>query len=1081
MSAEDKHLIMDDGEGETTEAASPAMLPADETMTTELVTVEPGEGAPFSLPHVSELDERQPRDARKQRARLVTLPAYSQIAPIAGSQDRDASAAPGSPTAAMRTRPPASSAPTLPPLSDSPLPAPPPGSHQRQPGPPLPMRAPKSRRKRRLLGLPMGCFWVMAGLCLSFCGGLSLLSLGAAMIFLPKLDAEWTARAAEVENYRGFESTFIYDRHGDELYEAFGEGRRTRVAFERIPHALILATIAIEDDSFFDNIGIDIGATVIAALNYLGASSGERTPGGSTITQQLARNVFFDFEKRAQRSIARKAEEILLAIFLTQSKSKEDILEMYFNEIYYGNLAYGVQTAAQTFFGKDVDELSLGESAMLAGLPQAPASLDPLNPDPAVQAAVDQRWRQVLGEMAEEGFITQDQVRAALREGLAFAPAKVSLSAPHFTVYALGELERLMREQGYAPEAISGGGLRVYTTLDQRVNRLAQRAARNQVAKLSAKKASNAAVLVAKPGSGEIIAMVGSVDYDNEAIDGSVNVTTALRQPGSTIKPFTYAAAMERGMSTVDALWDTATRIALPGLPVYAPRNFDNRFHGPMTMRAALANSYNIPAVQTLRRAGVDVLLAFLRRFGVSALSEDASQYGLSLTLGGGETSLLELTNAFAVFANGGTYVPATSIRCVINSDDEIIYQYADGCPSGRLTSQTVINLPRQRRALDPRLAFVITDMLSDNAARSPAMGAYSPLRTENIAAAVKTGTTDDVKDNWTIGYTSNVAVGVWVGNNDGQPMINSSGLTGAAPIWNAVLTGIYANQDLLRAFADNGSLRNDRPGPPSGMTLRQVCDIQELSELSVQCPAYINEWILDGPAAIPDANGGLQYPQAAQAYPTPLPTQGSILKEVSPGVYQTLAYALPPEMAAAVQFRVAPGEPQPIAPKFCRVPVEQSQEAVAAGAQQLLFIAGPNTSQSDAIEAEIYAREHDLAYLPTIECWPGVYSQQRIGSVGALLQIQQPANGQTVRAPMPIIGTAQFHSGQAENYHFYIRGGQFADWTPLGSPHQGPVMNGQLEILHADALRPGNYALRLALVRGGNIVQADDIFFSVP
>ncbi len=1063
-----------------TERDHPQPLPEDDTMTTEMVEVNPGTNVPFSLPHVSELDEATPRDARRQSGKLVTLPAYNQIASPPDSPRTDLRStipsARGVPPGA-----PSPSEPTLPPLPDprEPVPAPPGAKHlRRTEAVQLPQRR---RRKRRILGLPLGCIWVLAGLCLTFCGGLTFLTVGAVLVFLPQVEAEWIERVAAVDNYRGFESSFIYDRYGNELYEAFGEGRRVRVSFDRIPQALILATIAIEDDTFLTNIGIDVPATAIAALNYLGASAGENTPGGSTITQQLVRNVFFDFEKRAQRSIARKAEEILLAIVLTQSKSKEEILEMYFNEIYYGNLAYGVQTAAQTFFGKDVEQLNLGEAAMLAGLPQAPANLDPLNPDPIVQAAVDERWRQVLGEMVEEGFITQDQVRAALQEGLSFVPAKVSLSAPHFTVYAQGELERLMRDLGYSPEAITGGGLRVYTTLDQAVNRLAQRAAANQVAQLQAKNVSNAAVVVAKPSSGEIIAMIGSIDYDNDAIDGSVNVTTAFRQPGSTMKPFTYSAALERGMSTIDVLWDTRSQIALPGLPVYTPRNFDNTFHGPMTMRAALANSYNIPAVQTLRVVGVDYLLSLLRRFGITTLEEDASNYGLSLTLGGGEVSLIELTNAFAVFANQGTYVPVTSIRCVISSDNEIIYQYDNGCPEGQITGQTVINLPRQKRVLDPRLSFIITDMLSDNAARSTAMGAYSPLRTENIFSAVKTGTTDDVKDNWTIGYTSNVAVGVWVGNNDGDPMIDSSGLTGAAPIWNTVLTGIYGNRELLGAFARDGQLLNDQPIPPSGLTLRQVCDVSRLIELSPRCPATINEWTLDGPAGIPDANGNLIYPQAAQRYPTPVPVQGSVLQEISPGIYQTLAYPLPPEIAAAVQFRVGPGDQQPIPPNFCRVPVEHAQEALAAGAQNLVFIAGPTTSQSDAIEAERYARENGLAFLPTVDCWPGVYSQQRIGSVGALLQIQQPANGQSVRGPMPIIGTAQFDGSQAENYHFYIRGGQFADWTPLGNPHHNPVINGQLEILHADALRPGNYVLRLGLVRGGSIVQADDIVFNVP
>ena len=1078
MSQDDKSAEFDRADREATERLEGPQGPDDGTVTTEQVRVDPGDGVPFSLPHVSELDELTPRDARQDPRKLVTMPAYNQIVPPPHSSPTAIGQPPARKGGLLAPRPRSTpSDPTLPPGAPDSMA---PGSRP-QPPTNATKLVRKPRRKRRIFGLPAGCIWLLLGMSLTFCGGLTLLTAGAALIFLPQVEAEWTARVATVDNYRGFESTFIYDRHGNELYEAFGEGRRVRVKYDRIPEALIWATIAIEDDSFFENIGIDVGATAIAALSYLGAAAGENTPGGSTITQQLARNIFFDFEKRAERSVARKAEEILLAIVLTQAKSKEDILEMYFNEIYYGNLAYGAQTAAQTFFGKDVEQLSLGEAAMLAGLPQAPASLDPLNPDPAVQAAVDERWRQVLGEMVEEGFITRDQARAALKEGLSFAPAKVSLIAPHFTVYAQGELERTLLGLGYSPEDIAGDGLRVYTTLDQNVNRLAQRAAANQVAQLQAKNVSNAAVVVAKPKSGEIIAMVGSIDYNNEAIDGSVNVTTAFRQPGSTMKPFTYSAAMERGMSTIDVLWDTRTEIDLPGLPVYTPRNFDNSFHGPMTMRAALANSYNIPAVQTLRQASVAYLLDLLRRFGISSLSEDASNYGLSLTLGGGEVTLIELTNAFAVFANQGNYVPVTSILCVIDSDDRILYQYNDGCPAGRITADTALQSAAGRRVLDPRVAFIITDILADNAARSEAMGAFSPLRTDGIFAAVKTGTTDDVKDNWTIGYTRNVAVGVWVGNNNGDPMVNSSGLTGAAPIWHTVLTSIYGNMELLSAFADDGQLLNDQPIPPSGMTLQQVCDVRRLTEFSTRCPASVNEWTLDGPAGIPDADGVLRYPPVAERYPTSALAPGSAMQEVSPGIYQTLAYPLPPEVGASIQFRVAPGEQQPIPPSFCRVPAQDAAEAMAAGAQNLWFIAGPATSASDAVEAERYAREKGLAFLPTVDCWPGVYNLQAVGNVGALLQIQQPTNGQSVSQVMPIIGTAQFNPGQADQYHMFIRGGQFADWTPLGSPHHNSVVNGQLETLHADALRSGNYVLRLALIQRGNIVQASDVIFRVP
>ena len=1067
------------GAGETTQSGTARQPRKDETLPDDMPAADDPGDVPFSLPHVSELD-LTPRDARQEAGRQVTMPAYSHISPVeteaptlvgdakrAGLHDR--------PSSARRTIPPTAPASALPELSI--------GIPEQRTASTTSLTGRLKRqkpRRRRVLGLPLGCLWVLAGVCLTLCGGLTLLTTVGAMVFLPQVEAEWSARVAQVDAYRGFESTFIYDRYGNEIYEAFGEGRRVRVTFDRIPQALILATIAIEDDSFFENLGVDIGATAIAALNYLGAGPAGNTPGGSTITQQLVRNVLFDFEKRAERSVTRKLEEIMLAIVLTQSRNKEDILEMYFNEIYYGNLAYGVQTAAQTFFGKDVGLLTLGEAAMLAGLPQAPASLDPLNPDPEVQAAVDERWRQVLGEMVEEGFITQEQVKRALSEGLSFVPANVSLTAPHFTVYAQGELERLMTGLGFSPQDITRSGLRVYTTLDQNVNQLAQQAAANQVAQLWNKNVSNGAVVVTKPLTGEIIAMIGSIDYNNEAIDGSVNVTTAFRQPGSTIKPFTYSAAMERGMTTGDVLWDTRTQISIPGLPLYTPRNFDNAFHGPVTMRAALANSYNIPAVQTLRQVGVDYLLGLLRRFGITTLNEDASQYGLSLTLGGGEVSLIELTNAFAVFANGGEYVPVTSILCVVNSDDLILYQYDNRCPEGRIGPETFNRAAAGLQVLDPRVAFVISDMLGDNGARSAAMGAYSPLRTDGIYSAVKTGTTDDVKDNWTIGYTRNLAVGVWVGNNDGDPMVNSSGLTGAAPIWNAVLTSIYGNSKLLTAFAEDGQLLGDQPIPPAGVGLRQICDVRRLTDPSARCPASISEWFLDGPAGVPDAGGILRYPQQAPDRP-PLQVQGSVLHETSPGVYQTLAFPLPPEFANSIQFRVGPGQKQPLPPKYCRVPVEHAQEAIAAGAQNLLFIRGPSTTPDDVVEAERYAREANLAFLPTIDCMAGVYSQRSVGSVGATLQIQKPASGQSVNWTLPIIGTAQFHGGQAEFYHMYIRGGRFADWTPLGHAQHQPVVNGQLEVLHADALQSGSYVLRLALMRGGQMVQVHDVVFYVP
>ncbi len=953
---------------------------------------------------------------------------------------------------------------------------PPPPQHS--PSAPPPIRGP---RRRRILGLRPGCLWTLVGLLAVSCGGLTLITVVAAMIFVPQIEDQWANQIAPLDDYQSFQSTFFYDRRGELLYEAFGEGRRTSVDYEAFPPALIQATIAIEDSSFFSNPGIDVGATIVAALEFFGASPSENTPGGSTITQQLVRNVLFDFQKRAERSVQRKAEEIVLALLLNQRKSKEEILEMYLNEIYYGNMAYGAQTAAQSFFGKDVNALTLGEAALLAGLPQAPAELDPLNPDPVVQNAVYARQRQVLEEMREDGFISDQELSDALRQGLTFVPPTASFRAPHFTVYAQGELERLMQELGYSTADITAGGWRVYTTVDQDVNALAQSAARDQVAQLVGNNVSNAAVTVIKPITGEILAMVGSIDYNDETIDGHVNVTTAFRQPGSTMKPFTYSAAIERGMTPGDVLWDTPTEIGIPGQPAYRPRNYDNAFHGPMRMRTALANSYNIPAVQTLRQVGVDYLLALMRRFGVDSLNQDASQYGLSLTLGGGEVSLLELTNAFAVFANQGALVQPTSILCVIDRDDNILYQYENSCLEGRITEQTVERTGFGRQALDPRIAYLITDILGDNVARSAAMGANSPLRTDGIETAVKTGTTDDVKDNWTIGYTRNVAVGVWVGNNNGDPMVNSSGLTGAAPIWNRVISGIYNNPALLDSFRSGGQLLPDRGSAPAGLSQRQICDVRSLTDPSANCPSQVSEWFLDGLAGVPDDQGNLQYPGVTA---DPGVNQNETLQLVSPGVYRVLVFELPPEIAASLQFQLQPGDQQPLPPRYCRVPADQQQIAAGAGVQQLLFVAGPSTSQADAVAAERYARERSLAYLPTIDCWPDVYttSVQNFGPAITTAVITSPANGAVLTDPVPITGTAQFTPDQADFYHLYIIGGQFADWTPLGSPHSQSVVNGELETLHIPSLQSGNYRLRLALVKGDTFIQQPyEIVFTVP
>lgn len=953
--------------------------------------------------------------------------------------------------------------------------APPPPGRAQQPALP-----PRPRRRRAVLGVPAGCLMLVIGLMATFCGGLTVLTLATSAIFGARIENQLSQRVAAVDDYQNFESTFYYDRNGVELYEAFNEGRRTNISIQNIPQHLIDATLAIEDDDFYSNPGIDVRATTRAFLQFVGLAEG--STGGSTITQQLVRNLLFEPEYRAERSIQRKLEEIGLALVLTQRKSKDQILELYLNEIYYGNLAYGAQAAARTFFDKDVSQLTLGEAALLAGLPQAPANLDPLNPDPSVQAAVDRRWRTVLDRMVTERFITDAQRNEALRQGLNFKRPDVPFRAPHFTVFAQSELEQLLRSLGYGPETITRGGLKVYTTLDLRINEMAQIAVVNQIDRLRANNVSNGAVIILKPLTGEILAMVGSADYNNNAIDGRVNVTIAPRQPGSTMKPFTYSAAIEQGMSTAEVIWDTPLKVEGPGVPPGWPRNYDNRFHGPLRMRQALANSYNIPAVATLRRIGVESLLSIMQRFGVRSLGNDASRFGLSLTLGGGEVTLLELTRAYSVFANQGAYVPTTAILCVLSSKDEIIYQYENSCPRGISTAKTVNQRGFGTQILDPRIAFLISDILGDNPARTPAMGGNSPLHTPNIRSSVKTGTTDDVKDNWTVGYTRNVAVGVWVGNSNGDPMVNSSGLTGAAPIWNSVINGIYSNTQFLASFASDGQLLNDQFQPPAGLNRLRLCDVSRMFDPVTGCSATIEEWDLASPAGRPLPDGGMEYPPAPPPQQQAQVTSGPDLVEVEPDIYRVLAHRIPAEISTLIQFQVGVGQAAPPPPIYCQVPVELAPTALSVGAQELLFI-GPPERPEEAVEAERFARNANLAFLPTIQCDPSLLQgSPQYGPPVVTAIITSPPPGAVLSGETPIFGTVQFSPDQALFYKVEVIGGPFPDWVTIGTTHNQSVVNGQLENLYVPGLAPGNYRMRLVLVdHGGGFLQAPyEVPFSV-
>ncbi len=601
-----------------------------------------------------------------------------------------------------------------------------------------------------------------------------------------------------------FETTKILDRNGHVLYEIIdpSAGRRTYVNLDDIDPDLIAATLTTEDKEFYNHPGFDPFAILRAFWqNYRG---GEIVSGASTITQQLARALLLSPEERFERSYDRKIREAVLAMELTRRYSKDDILEIYLNENFYGNLAYGIQAAAETYFGVDANNLTLGQASFLAGLPQAPAVYD-IYSDPD---ATLKRHEDVLVLMyqasQEQGCILVNyptrpseqvcvdpvSVTLAVEEvrNHDFGSPDIQIRYPHWVTYV-----RSLLEQRYDPQLIYRSGFTVYTTLDPEIQDLAQTAVSEQVAALATNRASSGALVALRPATGEILAMVGSADFFNEEISGQVNMAINPRQPGSAIKPLTYLAAFEKGWTPATLLWDVPSEFPPSGRPddlrpPYKPVNYDGRFHGPVLVRSALANSYNVPAVKALEFVGIyddpatpqqEGLVSFAKRLGITTLTRD--DYGLSLGLGGGEVTLLELTGAYAAFANNGQLVPPVAITRiesnVVNPDTgkherQVIFEYQPEPGS---------------QVVRPEHAYLVSSILADNEARTPAFGANSVLKI-SFPAAVKTGTTNDFRDNWTIGYNPDLAIGVWVGNADYTPMVNTSGVSGAAPIWASVM-----------------------------------------------------------------------------------------------------------------------------------------------------------------------------------------------------------------------------------------------------------------------------------------------------
>lgn len=570
-------------------------------------------------------------------------------------------------------------------------------------------------------------------------------------------------------------TTKIFDRNGVLLYELYAEENRTPLPLSDIPDAVKEATIAIEDREFYRHNGVSLRGITRALRETLLYN---RVQGGSTITQQLIKSAFLTPEIK----LSRKIKEILLAFWTERLYTKNQILEMYLNQVPYGGTAWGIEAASQAYFGKSVKEVTLAEAALLAGLPAAPTQYSPFGNHP--DKAFD-RQAEVIRRMTEDRYITKTQAEQALKESLFIQKPRIAIRAPHFVMYV-----RQLLEDRYGARLVAQGGLRVITSLDITLQEKTEDIVRSQIEALSSLRVGNGAVLITNPKTGEILAMVGSKDYFDVEHDGNVNIATSLQQPGSAIKVVTYAAALEKGFTAASVLDDSPITYATPGSPPYAPVNYDGRFHGLVPLRYALGNSYNIPAVKTLAKIGVKTMIEKGRLMGVRSW-QDESRYGLSLTLGGGEVTMLEMATVFGTLAHNGT---RQDLMPILDVSDYNGKTYERNRPK------------RGMQAVAPEVAWIISNILSDNQARTNAFGSNSSLVIPEKTVSVKTGTSNEKRDNWTIGYTPSYVVTVWVGNNDNSPMhpLLTSGVTGATPIWHDIMA------ELLKDKLDEVPLRPD-------------------------------------------------------------------------------------------------------------------------------------------------------------------------------------------------------------------------------------------------------------------------------
>lgn len=638
--------------------------------------------------------------------------------------------------------------------------------------------------KRRLLrrsGAPRERF-VAQGLRFAIMGmvGLFLLAFVVFALFSTNLPSP-----TKLSRQDGASTTFL-DRNDKVIFEMYQDKNRVPITINQVPLTLRQATIAIEDKEFYEHEGFSVRGLIRAGFVtvFLG-----RREGGSTLTQQLVKNVLLSPE----RTLTRKIKEFILATEIERRYTKDEILQMYLNEAPYGGTMWGIESAAKGYFGKSAKEVNLAESAFLAGLPQLPSVYSPFI---GKSDAYIGRSAAVLRRMREDGYISRDEEKKAFDEvkRMKFEAPHSATSAAHFVFYVRAQLASLLGEK------VLDQGLRIKTTLDLELQQNAEKIVKDEIEKIKKLNATNGAVVVMDSQKAEILAMVGSYDY-NDTKYGRFNTATALRQPGSAIKPITYATAFEEGYTPATVIMDVQTEFPDQGGKVYKPVNYDGRYRGVMQARFALGNSINVPAVKILAMVGVRTFLEKAHAMGLTTFAptdENMKRFGLAITLGGGETRLVDLTGAFSTFARGGMYKDYSSIMEVKDYRGKTIYK---------------AKKPTEKRVLSEGVAFLISHILSDNVARTEVFGPRSYLNVGGKTVAVKTGTTNDKRDNWTVGYTKGVTVGTWVGNNDNSPMNEriASGVTGASPIWNRVMA------ELLKSYPDGIG------NPPSSVTALQI------------------------------------------------------------------------------------------------------------------------------------------------------------------------------------------------------------------------------------------------------------------